>query len=1117
MAATARRVAGFRWGYGFFRVVTEGVIAASLTACGVGSLRADGTTATVALSGDLATAGGQTFTTFQAPAVNAVGQAAFFSNLNGNGSTTPNQGIFVASGGGTPSAIALQLGSFSGGSQTFTGFGIGAPAINASGQAAFTANLSGNGVNTPNGGIFVGSGGGIPLPVGLQLGGFSGGSQTFTTFSTTPAVNAAGQAAFFGFLNGNGSTTPNAGIFVGSGGGTPSAAGVVLGGFSGGAQTFTGFVNLPAFNASGQAAFFATLNGNGSTTPNSGIFVGVGGGTPSRVALQLGTYSGGGPTFNGFGPTPAVNAAGQAAFIASLNGNGSTTPNIGLFVGSGGGTPSPVALALGGFSGGAQTFNGFGSTPVLNAAGQAAFFATLNGNGSTTPNQGIFVGSGGGTPSSVALQLQPAPDHNGVFSSLGNPGLNAGGTAVFLANLSGTSGGNSDSQGVYLADAQEQLQVAREGQPLAGSTIIGLNLLAGQDVGGRSGLNDFGQVAYAASLANGKQGLFIFTPTLHYRAFFGGNWDAASNWTVGLAPAAVHDVIIDPLNSATLTGPAGAVTVKSLTIGARSFGSAADLSLSNTGGSLTVLNGLAVQASGKIDQSAGALTVQGMLSNEGSVNVFSSATLTATALNNVGNLALAGGTLGGGALTNDFVGNVSGRGTLNLPVTNNGTITATGTLAVNALMNTFTGVINGNGTISGPVTNNGGLVQATAGSTLVLGNLFGGNVAGGELRVEDNGRLNVLSLVNPFNSSGTILLKGPGALLAGTVISNTGTVRGQGQVSNAVLNAGVIRPEGGQLTLAGAGNTNASGGQIQVGAGNTVFYAQGLANNAGTIALSGGAFDNNNLPLGNSGVLAGAGTLRTGALNNTGMVSFADAATSVFGAVNNNTGGTIKVTSNTTTFFGAVTNNAAATFKTTSATARFLAPFTNNGTFISDPADNVFTSLLVGPGGALVGGAGDRFFVSGDLDNGSTLSGTWDTRDAQLHISGSPSHVLTLPSVDRGASFGGYDGNFAWGSLELSAGEGLALRDADSAPGAALYIGELVLDGGVGQVGLLSTTDSDVNVYYDATRATNAYLGSQAYSLEGGGMLIPVPEPAVAWCLATAVLLLPPRCGRTSR
>ena len=458
----------------------------------------------------------------------------------------------------------------------------------------------------------------------------------------------------------------------------------------------------------------------------------------------------------------------------------------------------------------------------------------------------------------------------------------------------------------------------------------------------------------------------------------------------------------------------------------------------------------------------GLLTVSGVMLNQGSISIGAAENLqAAVSATNAGTITLAGGS-------------VTGSGSLN---------------------NAAGGLISGSGSVSVALTNSG-VIQATAGGLLTISSL--NNSAGGELRIEDNGRLNVLSTLS---SAGAINLKGANAIFAGPTFVNTGTIKGSGRVATTVQNGGVVRAEGGELDMAGSGNVNGVGGSIQAPAGGTVFYSQGLAvNGGGTIALSGGTFDNNNQQMLNSGNgnILGNGTFRSGGLTNSGTISFADSATSVLGPVTNNSGGKINITSNTTTFFGPVTNNAGGTIKTTSATARFLAPFTNNGVFSSDPADNFFANLSVGITGALVGGVGDRFFVTGDLINCSALAGAWDTRAAELHLSGSAAHVLATPGVDRGGAFAGYEGNFAWGLLELAAGESLTFADGDTVPGAALYVGDLVLDGGAAQVSLLRTSGADVTVYYDETRAANAYLGGQVYSLSGGGTLAPVPEPGGA-------------------
>ena len=134
--------------------------------------------------------------------------------------------------------------------------------------------------------------------------------------------------------------------------------------------------------------------------------------------------------------------------------------------------------------------------------------------------------------------------------------------------LTGTSGGTADNSGIFLADGQEQIQVARTGQVLAGSTIAGIFFAGGgSDQGGDSTLNDFGQVAYRADLANGTSGVFLFTPEIHYRPPFSGAWDTNANWTMSLSPGNPHAVFIDPAASLTVFGPTTNRTVDSLQIG----------------------------------------------------------------------------------------------------------------------------------------------------------------------------------------------------------------------------------------------------------------------------------------------------------------------------------------------------------------------------------------------------------------------------------------------------------------------------------------------------------------------------------------------------------------------
>src|SRR5690606_22012054 len=104
-------------------------------------------------------------------------------------------------------------------------------------------------------------------------------------------------------------------------------------------------------------------------------------------------------------------------------------------------------------------------------------------------------------------------------------------------------------------------QVIREGDSLGAGVVLSVSTAA------KDWLNEFGQIAYRASLDNGEQIVGHWTPDLHWRATFSSTWETNSRWTLGLNPAFVHDVFIDPNASLTVTGPAADTTVRSLQIG----------------------------------------------------------------------------------------------------------------------------------------------------------------------------------------------------------------------------------------------------------------------------------------------------------------------------------------------------------------------------------------------------------------------------------------------------------------------------------------------------------------------------------------------------------------------
>ena len=222
--------------------------------------------------------------------------------------------------------------------------------------------------------------------------------------------------------------------------------------------------------------------------------------------------------------------------------------------------------------------------------------------------------------SNVAATLDLAPHLGGVFSTFGNPAINSTGTVAFLGSTGRVA---VNPTALYLGDNQEIITVAYPGQSVTGGTISKITFAGGSDRGGASQFNDHGQIAYTASLTGNTNAIILFTPTLHFRTATSGAWGSRANWTVGLQPAAVHDVVIDPTSSLTVTGPTLPVTVKSLTV--NGLGTAtASLALQKTG-TLTVLDELTIGPNGVL---AGSGTIKGDVISSGSFAAAAGTTLT---------------------------------------------------------------------------------------------------------------------------------------------------------------------------------------------------------------------------------------------------------------------------------------------------------------------------------------------------------------------------------------------------------------------------------------------------------------------------------------------------------
>jgi len=289
-----------------------------------------------------------------------------------------------------------------------------------------------------------------------------------------PSINDAGTVAFT--INPGGAV--GSGVFAGNGG--PLIT-IVTGSLSGSSPA--GFTGVVSINNSGTVAFAAAAGAQGIYTGNGGplttIHSGYSGGDPSinnagTVAFfgpgSVLTSNGGVPTtiatvggpFESFiGGAPAINNVGTVAFLASLRGS------AGVFTGNGG----PLTT----ISNGIGSINIF---PSINDTGDVAFAAKFLSGVS-----GVFVGSGG--------LLTTIADTHDSFSDFGTPSINNHGNVAFSGSL--TAGG----EGIFTGPDPVNNQVIATGDSLFGSTVTGLLF-------GPEGYNDAGQVAFLATLADGR-------------------------------------------------------------------------------------------------------------------------------------------------------------------------------------------------------------------------------------------------------------------------------------------------------------------------------------------------------------------------------------------------------------------------------------------------------------------------------------------------------------------------------------------------------------------------------------------------------------------------------------
>jgi len=345
----------------------------------------------------------------------------------------------------------------------------GGAALNADGSVAFYATLDGLGVSALNDtGIWASA----PPPVltareDNRPPGTGNGVQ-FDTFSD-PVLGPSGQVAFRAMLRGAVNGENDAGIWSG----LPQALQLTARkgdpppGIGNAAVKFDSF-GLPAVNASGAVAFYATITGLSINEFNdTGIWAGTLGAL-QLVARERGVPPGVGNLsveFATFG-APVISSSNNIAFNASMRGLTINEENdTGIWLGR------PNALALAAREGdrppGTGTgvmFESFGDV-VVDAGNQVAFGAMLRGAVSDQDDTGIWAGPAG------ALRLvarenaaPPGIASDGVeFATFGPPVLSADSQIAFQAVMRGLGINRENREGIWAGSIARPTLLARSG------------------------------------------------------------------------------------------------------------------------------------------------------------------------------------------------------------------------------------------------------------------------------------------------------------------------------------------------------------------------------------------------------------------------------------------------------------------------------------------------------------------------------------------------------------------------------------------------------------------------------------------------------------------------------
>ncbi|MEW6144387.1 MAG: choice-of-anchor tandem repeat NxxGxxAF-containing protein [Thermodesulfobacteriota bacterium] len=196
-----------------------------------------------------------------------------------------------------------------------------------------------------------------------------------------------------------------------------------------------------------------------------------------------------------------LNESGQISYVAALKDTpGGDSDNRALYIAD---SSEVTEIARKGdpVPGGNGVFEDFFDTAGPNENGQVAFIGRISGSsGGESDNEGIYLAAEGGIIE-LAREGNAVPGGNGIFGNFQLlSGINDSGQAAFSAHLDGTTGGETDNEAIYLASEEGLTELVRKGEPVpgGGGDVIDSEFYP-------RGPNENGQVAFGAGIRSGDE------------------------------------------------------------------------------------------------------------------------------------------------------------------------------------------------------------------------------------------------------------------------------------------------------------------------------------------------------------------------------------------------------------------------------------------------------------------------------------------------------------------------------------------------------------------------------------------------------------------------------------